>query len=386
MEKASKQVKLKGGVETRGWVIDVCNSNISREKLSSVLFLGDVSLAHRVGRLIQDHGPRYPFERLPDRFFNAEVVCFNLECCLSERGEPWEPKPILMRGREEYLEVFPRGGQEYVANLSNNHFLDCGELGAIDTVNSLRQRGIRHIGAVGTAADQQPCVLDTQGGSLALLAFAPCAHPLPGLPSINIAPNRLEKIISLVSQSRSRADVLIVIIHQGIENSLYVDNASRKTALQVVEAGADCVICHHTHTVKGIEFFKRGLIFHGIGNFLIDFDTKHRPHAAYSLALRLELAEGRINKVAVEPFRINEYLQPCPLDEKMRDKFHSEITALSKLLSSKAGIVRNDLFSRSAWFFNQMVAFEEMVSRVGMRRTLSYYRQRSIEKFKNICV
>jgi len=115
--------------------------------------------------------------------------------------------------------------------------------------------------------------------------------------------------------------VLIVIIHQGVENSRYVDNASRKTALQVVEAGADCVICHHTHTVQGIEFFKRGLIFHGTGNFLIDFDVKHRPHAAYSIALRLELAEGCINKVTVEPFRINEYLQPCPLDEKMRDKF-----------------------------------------------------------------
>ena len=350
-------------------------------QVGRVVFLGDVALARRIGEQIDEHGVARPFGKLPNGFFDADVVVFNLECCISARGDSWEPKPALMRGKPEYLGIFPRGEQCYVANVANNHFLDFGEKGAADTIEALKVAGMLHIGADGELADRQPLVVGTSGGSVALLAFAPCAHRLPGDVRVNVAPDRSREILKAVKQAKDQADVLVVSLHQGVEHCQYTHRASRRLAQEVAKAGADLVIVHHTHVIQGIEQTGESLIFHGIGNFLLDVPQERRPAAAHTLVVRVEIAGRKIDRFLVEPIRMNESWQPEVLEGASRASVFAEIRELSLLLTSRVGVAINDLGALTHWSRHKVLSSWSMVRRVGVRKTASYYWSRLVDRF-----
>lgn len=347
---------------------------------SVILFLGDVGLARRIGEGIDKRGSSYPLANLPDNFFNVDAVVFNLECCLSSRGTPWEPKPELMRGSPRYLDIFPRRNQVYVANLANNHILDYGEVGALDTINALESRGMSHMGLEGSAVRQEPTILTTKGGSIALLAFSSAAHRLPGARKVNVSDSHARHVLHKVREAQNLAEVVVVSLHQGVEYSQYTDRASRKLARAIIDAGADCVVCHHSHVVQAIEQFREGIIFHGIGNFLLDIHPDRRPAAGRTLALRMELCRGRIASVQIEPLGLNEEWQPYPLDEVARSELFTQVDDLSSLFKSRIGAMRNDLVAlMKLWELNYK-AFVSMVRRAGAIRTITYYLERVPKK------
>ena len=122
------------------WIIRLREERAPPSRQAEMLFLGDVAFTRRVAKLMNKHGVSFPFAALPPDYFRADAVVFNLECCLTHRGQPWEPKPELMRGQQQYLDAFPSNGQAFVANVANNHFLDHGEIGALDTLAALEQQ------------------------------------------------------------------------------------------------------------------------------------------------------------------------------------------------------------------------------------------------------
>jgi poly-gamma-glutamate synthesis protein (capsule biosynthesis protein) len=85
--------------------------------------VGDVNLAWRVGERITSDGPQVVFDRVAGFFGPADVVVANLECSLSDAGEPWP-------GKEEHFAA-PTGAVDAllqagigVVTLGNNHTLD----------------------------------------------------------------------------------------------------------------------------------------------------------------------------------------------------------------------------------------------------------------------
>lgn len=170
------------------WIVEHSNSDdFKREDSTEILFLGDVALAGKVGDVIQQHGSQFLFSLVPPDFFAVDILCYNLECCLSERGAVRKPKPVPFRGSPDFLSVFPKGRCKYIANVANNHFLDYGEDAALDTLEALRIHGVRPIGATGEAADNERVVLKTRAGDIGFIAFSPSAHPLPDMASLNVA-------------------------------------------------------------------------------------------------------------------------------------------------------------------------------------------------------
>ena len=341
-----------------------------------VLFLGDVALAAGVANVMDLHGVGFPFERLPAEFLGADFVCFNLECCLSDRGALWEPKPIHFRGKAEHLDLFKSVRGRLIANVANNHFLDYGEEAALDTLAALRDRGMACIGAVGEAAEPQPLVLDTPAGRVGLLAFSPAAHGLPGDARVNLVRPGVEMAAAQVAAARGTVDVLIVCVHQGVEYTLHVDRRSRTTAQRLVDAGADCVIGHHTHVIQPLELYGRGLICHGIGNFLIDVDPRRRPHAAQTLAVRVTVRGGEIERVCLEPFEITPRLQPVPLEGEARRVLARSLAVRSQRLTGSVGTLRNDLGAGLAWSLDKAAAVADMVRRRGLITAIRYYGRR----------
>jgi poly-gamma-glutamate capsule biosynthesis protein CapA/YwtB (metallophosphatase superfamily) len=95
----------------------------------------------------------------------ADLVVLNLECCISERGRPWEApgKPFFFRAPPRAVELLALLGTDCVT-LANNHALDYGFDALTDTLDHLTAAGITTVGAGGDLDQARRPAMLTAGG------------------------------------------------------------------------------------------------------------------------------------------------------------------------------------------------------------------------------
>ena len=115
---------------------------------------------------------------------------------------------------------------------------------------------------------------------------------LPDQPCVSQQP--IEALCQRITQLR-QADptcYIIVSLHWGWENHLEVVPRQRYEARQLIDAGADCLVCHHTHTRQPMETYQGKPIFYSLGNFIFDPRNDLNSHGAM---VRLTITEQGAN-------------------------------------------------------------------------------------------
>ncbi|MCJ7752517.1 MAG: CapA family protein, partial [Armatimonadetes bacterium] len=279
------------------------------EPAVTLVAVGDVQLGRGVGRLIERHGPNYPFEHVRDIIQEADLAVFNLECALSENGTPIQ-KRFSFRADPIAADGLARAGVD-IAVLANNHSVDCGRWASPETIDALESRGIACVGGgadMATAAD--PIVVERNGLRLAFLART---FILPDgviyredVPTVaTYDPDRIEEEIRA---ARRLADVVIVSLHWGVEYARQPQESQRRIARRLIDAGADLVIGHHTHTPQPVERYKDGIIAYSLGNFVFD---SHAEGGRRGIMLRCTITKAGIVEYQEIPMEI-ERGQPFP--------------------------------------------------------------------------
>jgi poly-gamma-glutamate synthesis protein (capsule biosynthesis protein) len=191
----------------------------------------------------------------------------------------------------ENLEAIARAGIEMVST-AGNHIADCGEQGILDTLSGLRRSGIVQAGC-GANLEQAraPAIVEVHGIKAALLSYncvgpqfawadgnsAGCAFlPLgtsdgspvsPRADLESVLPAALEILEEDIAKARAQADLVLVSLHKGIVHTpARLAPYERPLAHAAIDRGADAVLSHHAHIVRGIEFRAGKPIFHGLGN------------------------------------------------------------------------------------------------------------------------
>ena len=86
----------------------------------------------------------------------------------------------------------------------------------------------------------------------------------------------LKRTIDIIQDAKIRADIVIVSIHshqfKGDSKSLVPDFV-RTFAQKCIDAGADIIVCHGPHVLRGVEIYNHGIIFHGLGNFIFQHES-----------------------------------------------------------------------------------------------------------------
>jgi hypothetical protein len=156
-------------------------------------------------------------------------------------------------------------------NLANNHANDLGPAGRQSTEETLRSLGVRLYGPLGMIS------VDTVARGDSLTAVG-----LVGFTTYPYAYNLLdiERSAAVVDSLRPMVDLLLVTFHGGAEGvkALHTGEAAeslgreprgdlRRWARAVIDAGADAVIGHGPHVLRGIEFYRDRLIAYSLGNF-----------------------------------------------------------------------------------------------------------------------
>ena len=256
----------------------------------SIVFTGDILLDRGVRRVINQHGVDHLFsDGIDSVFHSAQLVVGNLECPATKIDAPVF-KRFIFRGEPEWLDTLRQHGITHL-NLANNHSIDQGREGLLDTRRNIIAAGMVPMGA-GENMQQasEPVLLASEPRNVWFvpslrLALENYAY-LPDKPCVSQEPmDSLIRRVHRLRQEDSTA-VIIVSLHWGGEHTLKPVPRQRLEAHQLILAGADALICHHTHTLQTIETFMGKPIYYSIGNFIFD-PTK--PLNAEACIVRLEV-------------------------------------------------------------------------------------------------
>jgi poly-gamma-glutamate capsule biosynthesis protein CapA/YwtB (metallophosphatase superfamily) len=185
-----------------------------------------------------------------------------------------------------------------IATLAGNHTYDAGAQGVRDTLANAHAAGLVTTGAGMTIAEaREPAIVERGGHRIGVLSYN-CVGPRdswatslkPGAAFVQVLthhelsavspagpatsytfcePRSLGAMREDVERLRGRVDVVVVSMHKGIAHQP-VDIAAYEfeVAHAAVDAGADAVVSHYSHLMRGVEFYRGRPIFHGLGNFV----------------------------------------------------------------------------------------------------------------------
>jgi hypothetical protein len=261
-----------------------------------VAAVGDIMLGSTwpdSGRLPENDGADLLVEVSPI-ISDADIAFGNLEGPMIDGGKSVKcpadsTRCYAFRVPTRYGKHLKEAGFD-VMSLANNHALDFGFEGRESSKRVLDTLGIAHSGAVGDVAH-----LTVKGKKIDLIAFSnySTSHNL----------NDVESAVKVVSRSAATADLVIVSFHGGAEGARYQhvpegvemflgENRGdlRRFAHAVIDAGADLVLGHGPHVVRGMEVYKGRLIAYSLGNFATYGSFNLTGPLGLSLILEAKLA------------------------------------------------------------------------------------------------
>jgi len=314
-----------------------------------------------------------------DVFRKTDIVFGQMESPLSDRGTPmFVPHAPCRLAAKNISALTAEGAGFDVMSFACNHAMDYGWEAFFDTLDTLKKNKIRVIGAGSNIKEaRKPAVLKKKGTKIGFLAYLsiiapgltaeedlPGCVPLrastfyqqvdyqPGTPPLIVTQLFSEDKAAMmadIKKLRPQVDVLVVSIHSGVHfQPAVVPMYQKEAGYAAIDAGADLVVQHHAHILKGIEVYKGKAIFYSLGNFALEhtlpFPGKHRgkdlvyehakkelyrvkkvpgweKHVFHHEALKTLIAKAyiqdkKIQKVTYIPCYINQELEPEVLTRK----------------------------------------------------------------------
>ena len=239
--------------------------NALQEPPLSLIVAGDIMLGGRTKAVIAEHGPDYPFDAVRPLLRHAHIVVGNLEGPFASKARK-ESRNYSYRVNPKLATSLGRAGISAVT-LANNHLLDCGREGVIETLEVLRIAGIASLGAgINERSAHAPRIMQAGPYRVGLLGYywnqrTAATAELPG--SAMDTPQMLEADIRAL---RGRVDRIVVTFHWGVTYEREPSADDRAKARFAVDCGADAVVGHHPHIIQPFEIYRGCPIFFSVGN------------------------------------------------------------------------------------------------------------------------
>jgi len=211
----------------------------------------------------------------------------NLECPLTTAETRIAKKGPHLKAHPEAVQLLGRLGIQ-VCNMANNHIRDYGREGIRETCATLDANNIKHFGLWGDYGNQS-MILDVKGRRVGLISFAEnefSTDKSDGSAAVGLDCSLQFKQIQ---ELKERSDYIVAQYHGGVEFYSYPTPGQQKYCRFLIDAGADLVICHHSHTISGYEFHAGKPIFYGLGNFFFpEAGNKADWYAGLGIGLKFD--------------------------------------------------------------------------------------------------
>jgi len=232
---------------------------------------GDVSLDPSYLPVFASKGYGWAWSGLGGLFERDDLTVVNLECPATTVVEP-VTKEFDFRCDPAALPAAASAGVD-VANQSNNHAYDQGADGLLDSIRRIRAADIVPVGAgANRDAALRAAIFHLRGWSVAVLGIDEVVDPPeevagPDTPG-TAAGHDFSLALEAVRRAAARADLVVVMIHWGVEldtspRAYQVDEAHR-----LIDAGADVIFGGHSHRLQPMATYRGRPVFYSLGNFV----------------------------------------------------------------------------------------------------------------------
>lgn len=275
------------------------------KEASLIGLVGDVMIEnHSVSELLKESDG---FRKALADLNSAEIRFINLEMPLSNNGYR-VPKHTNLRSRPEVIEEVKALGT-HAAALANNHMMDYGPEAMLDTLAACSRADIATTGAGADIDEALTPVLVQSGehtiGLLSVSSTLPiesAAGPgKPGIAPIGVGfsfevdtnltveqPGTMpivhswanaedtDRVTDEIRKLKDQVDIVVVALHWGVPSywmSPYqglLAEYQQPLGRALVDAGADIIWGHHSHSLHPIEVYKGKPIFYSLGNFIFE--------------------------------------------------------------------------------------------------------------------
>lgn len=255
------------------------------EPAPSIIAGGDIMLGGRSRKPIAEHGADYPFAAVRPLLKRAPIVVANLEGPLARHAKK-ESRNYSYRVHPKLASSLQRAGIS-VVTLANNHLLDCGREGVLETIEALAAAGVRSIGAgIDDKSARAPVILQSGPYRVGLLGYYWNRRTAATSSRPGSAMDTLPVLASDIRDLRTRADRIVVMFHWGLPYEREPFPEDRAKARFAIDCGADVVIGHHPHVIQPLEVYRGCLIAYSLGNFA--FGSGNSLAESLLVAIRFE--------------------------------------------------------------------------------------------------
>jgi poly-gamma-glutamate capsule biosynthesis protein CapA/YwtB (metallophosphatase superfamily) len=256
---------------------------------------GDTMLGRAVALALERRPPEsLVADEIVELTCAADLFVLNLECCISERGRPVR-KVFNFRAPPQAVETLLHLGVDCVT-LANNHALDFGVEGLLDTFAYLQRAGIRWAGAgINVEEARAPVVL--QGLPIVAVSDHEAAFAAgPGHPGIAYADIRRRVPDWLLE----RAPGALVSPHWGPNMTSEPLPYVRSAAQALRQAGAALIAGTSAHVFHGVK----GNVIYDLGDFIDDYAVDPELRNDHGLLFFVDLEADGPRCIEAVPIRL----------------------------------------------------------------------------------
>ncbi|QRG65682.1 CapA family protein [Brevibacillus choshinensis] len=276
----------------------------AKEPTLSLSFAGDVMMSGNVEKILLEKGYDYPFQHVSELFLADDYTIANLETPITERGTPADNKAFVYKSSPSAVPAMKGAGIDAV-NLANNHSMDQGADGLLDTLQSLEDHQVEYVGAGrNQARAYTPVTIEKNGIRMAIFGFSRVIPEYswyagvdkPGLAAVYDP----TLAVQAIQKARTDADLVVVIAHWGKEKVDYPVDHQTTLAHAFIDAGADLVVGGHPHVLQGFEKYKDKWIAYSLGNFI--FTRAVEPKTWESMVLQASCTKSGDCELTMLPY------------------------------------------------------------------------------------
>jgi len=213
-----------------------------------------------------------------------EARIVNLETSITRSDTYWPGKGIHYRMHPDNVGCLTAARIDVCA-LANNHVLDYGRAGLLETLETLAKVGVKAAGAGRTVEEaRRPATVSrADGGRVVIIAFGaessgirPDWAATEDRPGVDLLPDlsdaTADEIGQRVERMKQPLDVTVASVHWGENWGYAVPPAHVGFAHRLIDAGLDIVHGHSSHHPRPIEVYRNRLILYGCGDFIDDYE------------------------------------------------------------------------------------------------------------------
>lgn len=282
----------------------------------SLLFTGDVML----GRLVNEYLKRQRNKSIVwgntlPILKNSDLTFINLECAITRETSPGKKDtPVFFfRSDPENIQALTKADVDFCC-LANNHVLDFGERGLLQTLEFLKRAGIYYSGA-GENLDeaQSPAEISIKNLKIKVFSFTDNEKGWRATrrkPGINYIPidlrNRDAKLLfETVEKAKKEGYLVVVSTHWGPNMLRFPLDSHIEFAHKLIDSGCDIIHGHSSHVFQPVEIYKKKVIFYDCGEMLDDYAVDPLLRNDESFIFEVYLKNKAVTKVVLTPIIID---------------------------------------------------------------------------------